>query len=74
MKKMLKNHLVKSHKANSFDFWYVTSSSGLLQRVFKLCREGEKGAARGLISFTYLYRDNLVHFHKAYSLDIWYAI
>jgi len=36
---------------NKFEL-YVTSSSGLLQRVFKLCPVGEKGAASGLIGLT----------------------
>jgi len=47
-----KNRLVKSHMANSFDIWYVTSSSGLLQKGVKLCPEGEKGATRSLVGFT----------------------
>jgi hypothetical protein len=29
--KNIKHLLVKNHKAYSFDIWYVTSSSGLLQ-------------------------------------------
>jgi hypothetical protein len=33
--KNIKN-LVKNHKAYSFDIWYVTSSSGPLQKLFKL--------------------------------------
>jgi hypothetical protein len=34
-KEIIKKFLVKNHKAYSFDIWYVTSSSGPLQRLFQ---------------------------------------
>jgi len=52
IKNIFRNLFAKSHKANSLDIWYVTSSRGLLQSVFKLCPEGKKGAASGLVGFT----------------------
>jgi len=42
-------------KPEGLQIWYVTSSSGPLQRLFKLCPYGQKGPTMGLIGFIYSY-------------------
>jgi len=43
------------YMAYSLDMWYVASSSGPLQRLYKLCPLGRKQPHQGVINFTLSY-------------------
>jgi len=52
---IFKNLLVRNYKAQSFHIWYIASSRGLLQKLFKLCPWGQNWPRPGGHNFTLIY-------------------
>jgi len=52
---IFKNLLVRHYKAQSFHFWYISSSRGPLSKLFKLCPWGQNWLRPGGHNFTLNY-------------------
>jgi len=70
--KIFQNLVVKYHKAKSLDIWFVTWSSGILQRLFKLCPKDEQEPHQGAYGLKQDLWNILVKSYKTYGFDIWY--